>query len=160
MSKAQASILAIAIAMFIVIAIISFSMLTSIRKERINEFNNIYVHNLLLTVMRSTTGYASPCHTFSDTMVCCYFTPNKRCSQKRCIDICEEDLKERIENLIKPSFSYFLSIEPEGFEYTGGSRVFIGNDSVEDAYPVYVANEKVITSYESDLRIKLIIAEI
>ncbi|MCX6814163.1 MAG: hypothetical protein NTY20_00715 [Candidatus Aenigmarchaeota archaeon] len=47
-----------------------------------NEFTGLYVNNLLLSVMRTDTGYTdSKCKLVSDLVFCAYFTPEWQCAQ-------------------------------------------------------------------------------
>jgi hypothetical protein len=154
--KGQMSMLVfvLGVVFFILLGIFLF---TSSLKPADTEYANMYVHNLLLSVMRKTTGYGNPCISVSDTISCAYLTPNRICGNQKCSDIASNVTQEAIESVIKPSYGFILIVEPENWDVVGGERLKIGEASIESKRPHYSANEKIL-SYGSNLRIELIIA--
>jgi len=77
--KAQSSMLLIIIVIMIFVGLAVF-LLGLASTVGGNEFTALYVNNLLLSVMRTDTGYTdSRCKLVSDLVFCAYFTPEWQC---------------------------------------------------------------------------------
>jgi hypothetical protein len=150
--KAQESMLAIVLIMIIFIVLGLFLFVSSLGGPPELEYNNLYAHNLLISTLRTTTGYPSPCKTISDTLVCAYSTPLVNCAGVECKVLAEGLTNETISKVLKPNLKYYLIVKSE---IGGGSSVFVGDSSVINTNPHWTANERVITH---DLRIELILA--
>jgi hypothetical protein len=148
----------IVIVIFILIGLGAFLFITSLKSYIPNEYNNLYAHNLLLSILRKDTGYQAPCRTISDLIVCAHTTPEKRCGGERCADLSNQMVPNEINKIIKPNFDYLLIVEPDFWEIYGGYRLIYGNQLIEKSKNRWQANEKVL-AYETNLNIKLIIAE-
>lgn len=108
------------------------------------EYENLYVHNLLVTTLNTDTGYLeSDCKTMSDLFMCA-FTTNIVCgdSGQRCLDILDELLPYYLDKFEeeRPGHSYLFVAEPGTPNWrpldpnTGRPmRIVIGNESLEDA---------------------------
>ena len=121
------------------------------------EYTNLYVHNLLLTVMRTDTGYTdSRCRLVSDTLGCAFFESDWKCggSGPRCLDLANETVRQDVESfeMIQKSYRYLFIAKPE---YLAGGeimnpvtneplRIKIGDASLENEKAgKVVANEEV-----------------
>lgn len=155
--KGQMSMLVFVLGVVFFIMMGIFLFTSSINPPN-TEYVNLYVHNLLLSTLRSGTGYPHPCLSVSDTLSCAYLTPNRLCGNSACSEIAVDVTKKPLENIIKSNYGYYLIVEPDNWDMVGGSRITVGQESVEDKHPHYVANEKVL-AYGSNLRIKLILAK-
>ncbi len=150
--------LAIVLIMIIFIILGLFLFVSSLGGPPELEYNNLYAHNLLISTLRTTTGYPSPCKTISDTLVCAYSTPEVICGTRKCGRNDLDDglatylTNKTISEVLKPNLKYYLIAKPE---IGGGLSVFIGDSSTKDTNPHWTANERVITH---DLRIELILA--
>jgi hypothetical protein len=156
--KAQTSIVMIVIILFLFIGLGAFLFLTGIKNYVPNEYNNLYAHNLLLSVMRKDSGYSAPCRTVSEILVCAHSTPEKRCGGMRCKDLSDQVVPNLIGNTIKPNFDYLLIVEPDLWEIYGGYRLIYGNPNLERSRQLWQANEKVL-AYDTNLNIKMIIVQ-
>ncbi|MBN2101890.1 MAG: hypothetical protein JW716_03400 [Candidatus Aenigmarchaeota archaeon] len=154
-TKGQMSMMvfALGVVFFIMLGIFLF---TSNIKSKDTDYVNMYVHNLLLSTMRTSTGYGHPCISVSDTISCAYLTPNRLCGTEKCSDIVQRVTESIIERAIKPNYGYFIIVEPENWDIVGGERITMGDPDTESKRPHYVANEKIL-AYGSNLRIELII---
>jgi len=77
--RGQSSMLLILIVimMFIGMAVFLLGIASTVSS---NDFTALYVNNLLLSVMRTDTGYTdSKCKLVSDLVFCAYFTPEWEC---------------------------------------------------------------------------------
>ncbi len=156
--KGQMSMLVFVLGVVFFIMLGTFLFVSSIKSPD-SDYVNMYVHNLLLSTLRTSTGYGHPCISVSDTLSCAYLTPNRLCGTEKCSDIAVAVAEETINKAIKPSYGYFIIIEPENWDIVGGERIIIGNPEMEKKRPHYTANEKIL-AYGSNLRIELIIANI
>jgi hypothetical protein len=87
--KAQSSMLLIVIVIMIFVGLAVF-LLGLASTVAGNEFTALYVNNLLLSVMRTDTGYTdSKCKLVSDLVFCAYFTPEWQCGPgvPNCLDL-------------------------------------------------------------------------
>lgn len=154
--KGQMSMLVfvLGVVFFIMLGIFLF---TSGIKSSDTDYTNMYVHNLLLSAMRTSTGYPNPCISVSDTLSCAYLTPDRICGSMKCSEIVEEVTKKAIESSLKQNYDYYLVVEPENWDIVGGSVISMGNEEAAKKRPRFVANEKVL-AFGSNLRIKLTIS--
>ncbi|NOX71374.1 MAG: hypothetical protein GXO64_01615 [Candidatus Micrarchaeota archaeon] len=148
-------VLVLGIMFFIMLGVFLF---TSNIKPKNTDYANLYVHNLLLTSLRSYTGYSHPCMSVSDTLSCAYLTPNRFCSSDECFQLAPSVAEETIRRVLKQNYDFLLIVEPENWDTVGGERIVIGNPAIENIRPKYTANEKIL-AYGSNLRIVLMIAE-
>jgi len=89
LKKAQSSMLLIVIVIMIFAGMAVF-LLGLASTVGGNEFTALYVNNLLLSVMRTDTGYTdSKCKLVSDLVFCAYFTPEWQCGPgvPNCLDL-------------------------------------------------------------------------
>jgi len=121
------------------------------------EYTNLYVHNLLLSVMRADTGYTdSKCKLLSDTLSCAFFESDWKCGGDgpTCLRHVNDTIQQYIGSfeLIQKSYKYLFIAKPEYM--TGGEvihpltnepmRIKIGDLSLEKVrVQKIVANEQV-----------------
>jgi hypothetical protein len=133
-----------------------------------DEYMNLYAHNMLLSLMRSDTGYTEPdCKLVSDSISCAFFNANKPCGDSACIDIANRSLSNHISTFstVKKSYRYLLVVEPQGFraEHEGEPfTLMIGDESLLGSRGTkFAANEQIRTTTSTgvfNLNAKLIIA--
>jgi hypothetical protein len=157
--KGQTSMILIVFVIIIMMALGVFLLISSIESPP-SEYENLYVHNLLLSVLRKDTGYRSPCSTISETIASVVLTPGRNCGGKSNSEVLDEILPVAIESILagKPKYDYYISIRPESYEQFGGTSKSYGNPSLEQRERKWVANEKIL-QYDSNIRIMLILAE-
>ena len=157
MVKAQVSLVVIVL-IIVIFMIIGIFMIASTKSkpENIDEYYNLYAHNLLLSILRSDTGYGGTCKTFSDVAECA-LVRNGMCGNRACIDIVKYDMKDDIERILKPKLDFLIIIEPENWENIGGNRIMIGNNNLIKRNRRWSANEKIIMSGEN-INVRLILA--
>jgi hypothetical protein len=96
--KAQTSmiLLVIVLAIFIGMVLFLLNLANTVKSE---EFTSLYANNLLLSVMRTDTGYTDTrCKLVSDLVFCSYFTPDWICGDSgfRCIDLANETIRKNM----------------------------------------------------------------
>jgi hypothetical protein len=114
--KAQTNmiILVILLLVFIGIASILFSLSGKVSQE---DYLSLYAHNLMLSVMRTDTGYTdSDCKTISDTMFCAFTLTNKPCGSSglTCYEVANQSLTEYIKafKTISKNYRYLFEVTP------------------------------------------------
>jgi hypothetical protein len=127
-------------------------LLTFAKSISQTDYMNLYVHSLLLTLMRSDTGYTDPnCKLFSDVLSCAFFSPEYVCSQNgpSCLELANRTATGYIERFstIKKSYRYLLVVEPQGFNVLGPDgepfKINIGDLGVAAGRQTkYTANEQ------------------
>ncbi|MCD6590854.1 MAG: hypothetical protein J7K72_02685 [Candidatus Aenigmarchaeota archaeon] len=152
----QTSMLVMVLAIIVIMALGVF-LITSSIKPQSDEYNNLYVHNLLLSVLRANTGYRQPCDTIASAISCASLTPDRSCEGMSCYQFSARNIPAVIREVIKPSFDYYMIVQPENWEIVGGERITYGNPDVAKKRSRWTANEKIL-QYESNLQIQLIIA--
>ena len=149
--KAQTTMIFIVVIMviFVVMGIFLLSLAKTVSQS---EYINIYAHNLLSSILRTDTGLTEPsCKTVADLLACSFLTPSFVCENgKSCNVLAEEKINGYMTefSLIKESFSYLLTVEPEGFVAlpNGGDpyTIMIGDETLEDSKTEKVtANERI-----------------
>jgi len=132
------------------------------------EYMNIYTHNLLLSVMRTDTGYTDAnCKLVSDAISCAFFVKTQ-CggTGPSCISLANEtvtDYMSRFE-LIKKGFRYLLKVTPEGFTPRSEPyEIEIGDKGLDtEKTEKFVANERIQKTMDIgqlNLKVQLIIAK-
>lgn len=114
--KAQSSMLLIVIVIMIFVAMVVF-LLGIASTISNNDFTALYVNNLLLSVMRTDTGYTdSKCKLVSDLVFCAYFTPEWQCGPgvPNCLELANRTIAGYMDmfgNQTK-SMKYLFTVSP------------------------------------------------
>jgi len=134
-----------------------FLLISSIKPVH-DDYYNLYAHNLLLSVLRRNTGYGGYCDTISSTISCAYMTSYRNCGGVECRNLSFEMVPRLIESVIKPTFDYCMTVEPENGTY--GDQLVYGPrcDVVMAKKTMWTANEKIL-QYGANLNIKMMITE-
>lgn len=154
-------------------------LLTFAKNISQTDYLNLYAHNLLLTLMRSDTGYTDPqCKLVSDALSCAFFSPEYRCGGgpaaaavglggPDCMTLANRTATDYIErfSMIKKSYRYLLTVEPQGFTVLGPDgepfRIIIGDQNIAASRQTkYAANEqmrKAMSSGVYNLNARLVI---
>ena len=122
--KAQTSMILIVLVIIIFGGLAVF-LLTFAQTFSQPEYVNLYAHNLLLSVMRTDTGYTdSRCKLVSDTLSCAFFESDWRCggSGPACLSLINETVQKYVGEfeLIQKSYRYLFIAKPE---YLSGGEV-------------------------------------
>jgi hypothetical protein len=155
----QTSMILIVLIIIIFMAIGIFLLISSI-KPVYEEYNNLYAHNLLLSVLRRNTGYGGDCETVSSTIACASQTYYRKCGDTDCRNLSSVIVPDLVKRVIKPTFDYCMIIEPENWTVMGGDRLEYGSrcDVVLAKTERWTANEKILR-YGGNINIQMIIAE-
>ncbi len=155
----QTSMILIVLIIIIFMGVGIFLLISSIKPEY-EEYNNLYAHNLLLSVLRRNTGYGGYCDTVSSTVACAYMTSYRNCGGTNCRNLSSEIVPDLVKKVIKPTFDYCMIIEPDNWTVVGGDRIVYGDrcDLVIAKTPRWTANEKILQE-EANLNIQMVIAE-
>jgi len=138
------------------------------------EYMNMYAHNLLLSIMRTDTGYSDTnCKLVSDTLSCAFIMPNWKCegSGQNCLALANERISSYMSydfGLVREGFRYLFIVEPETFrsispETGEPMKIKIGDLSLEEAEITKLsANERIQKTTETGhyvIKVQLIIAQ-
>lgn len=158
-SKGQTSMILMVFVILIVMTLGVFFIIFTIETPG-SEYEHLFVHNLLLSVLRKDTGYRSPCSTISETIGSVVMTRGMSCGGKTNVEVLDETIKPAIETILrdKPKYDYFIRIRPENYDIAGGMTRSYGNSELLNRERKWVANEKIL-QYESNIRVMLILAE-
>jgi hypothetical protein len=131
------------------------------------EYTNMYVHNTVLTVLRTNTGYQDTnCRLVSDLLGCAFFQPTYSCGGgPNCRDLATatiEGYMERLE-MIRKSYRYLFVVEPEAFivrtEAGEPFKLMFGDESLEAARIEKLTATQTIQRSGHLLKVKLIVAK-
>jgi hypothetical protein len=171
MRSGQSSMLLIIVVlmMFVGIAVFLLSLASTASRD---EFTSLYVNNLLLSVMRTDTGYAdSKCKLVSDLVACAYITPDWMCGETRCDELANSTVSKYMMTFSNQTMSlkYLFNVTTIGFyvidENTGEPKIFeIGDPSLKKSresfkvfsYPRLIP--KTVNSNTFYLKVQLIVA--
>jgi len=165
--RGQASLIMIVLIIIIFIIIGLFLLVSSFTTEE-TEYYNIYAHDLLVSVMRTKTGYQNPCETVSDTIYCSMTRVDRQCRysedesiRKSCRAVADEVAPGLISKVLatKPNLDYYMTIQAEDPEHLGGETISYGNPDVAGRGKTWTANERVLR-YQTNLQIQLILAPV
>ncbi len=134
-------LIVILLLMFIVLALFLLSLARPVSQE---DYMKLYVNNLLLSVMRTDTGFSdSNCRLISDATACAFILPDWRCGDSglTCLELANDSLSDYMGSyeLISKNYRYLFVITSEGFisrtgyEQGEGMRLVIGDQSLESA---------------------------
>ncbi len=167
--KAQSSMILIIIVIMIFVAMIVFllNLAGSVNRE---TYTNLYVNNLLLSVMRTDTGYTdSKCKLVSDLVFCAYFTPEWRCGNERCLDLANETLHKYLGVFAKQtnsSMRYLFTVTTNTLATNEGEPITLemGDASIKTAkatkrysYPLVLTKSDGFNQHT--LKIQLVVAK-
>lgn len=108
--KVQSSMLLIIIVIMIFVGLAVF-LLGLASTVGGNQFTQLYVNNLVLSVMRTDTGYTdAKCKLVSDLVFCAYFTPEWQCGPgvPNCLELA---------NITIARYMGFFASDPQGMKY-------------------------------------------
>ena len=150
--KGQTSMILIVLLLiiFAVLAVFLMSMAKTVSQE---DYMNLYVNNLLLSVMKTDTGYSdSNCKLISDTVACAFILSDWPCGDSgiTCLEFANRSLSDYMGTfeLISRNYRYlfvvtseFCSLEEEGcrvlrfgdpeLESYKGGRVKVANYAIQ-----------------------------
>jgi len=149
--KAQTTMVLILLVMLLFAGTVIF-LLTFAKNISQSDWMNLYVHNMLLSLMRSDTGYTDPnCKLVSDALSCAFFSPGYICDQNgpTCLGLANRTATEYVErfSLIKKSYRYLLTVEPQGFNVLDNNgepfKIIIGDAGIAvERQTKFTANEQ------------------
>ncbi len=171
-NKAQTSmvLMVILLIVFAAIAVFLFSLAKTVSQE---DYMDTYVNNLMLSVMKTDTGYSdSNCKLMSDATACAFILPDWKCgdSGKGCLELTEERLTDYMDafETISKNYRYLFVITSQGFitrtdiEQGEGMRLTFGDATLEDYRgKKRVANyaiQKSLAGNQYNLKVQLYIA--
>ena len=113
--KAQSGMIMI-ILVIMVFAGMAMFLLSFAQQLSQDDYMNLYVHNMWLSVSRSDTGYRnSECKQVSDALTCAYYLGNPRCggTGPTCLDVANRTLSYYLERFreYKGNLRYFLKFD-------------------------------------------------
>jgi hypothetical protein len=157
--KAQTSMVLIVLMIVIFMAIGIFILLSSLKTEY-EDYYNLYAHNLLLSVLRRSTGERGDCDTYGAAITCASTTDFRSCGGTNCRNFSATIVPELINRIIKEDLDYCMIAEPENVTFAGGERLLYGPrcDVVLGKSERWTANEKVLQD-EFNIDIQMIITK-
>ena len=124
------------------------------------EYTDLYVTNLLLSLMRTNTGYQdSQCSVLSDAISCAFFESDWRCgtSGPTCLELVNETITNEIGrfSLIQQNYRYLFIAKPEKMDTVTGEYVEVMNPVTSEPLRVKVGDlsleqyrgKKIVRSY-------------
>ncbi len=136
--KGQTNMILLLLVLLIFIGMVI--MLISLSKTVVREeYSDLYANNMLLSLLRTSTGYNHPCETVSETVACAFLTPGYVCegasdSPVSCSDLANETIRERMEKM-PGNMRYYLSVRSKGgveaFDEGNIIRLKYGDPSLE-----------------------------
>jgi len=102
-------LIVLVIIIFVGLIIVLLSLTDSFVNE---EYTELYVNNLLLSTLRTSTGYTDRCETVSDTISCAFLTPGYRCggSQTSCLELANHTLGKYM-GMINENMRYYFVVK-------------------------------------------------
>ena len=156
-------LIVLVVIIFAGIAIFLFSLARTVSQE---EYMNIYVHNLLLTTMRTDTGFTDPdCKLVSDTLACASLTPTHLCggTGPNCFDLANQSVTEYMNKFgtVRKNYRYLLIVGSGGLTTTetGAPILKIGDQDLETARVTKITANEVIQREGYILGVTLIVAK-
>jgi hypothetical protein len=165
--KSQISIILIVLIIIIFIGVTLF-LLSFAETISQREYMNLYVHNLLLSVMRTDTGYiGSDCKLVSDLIACAFFKPTFICGNYTCLELANQTIYDYMSEfeLIKKNYRYLFTVTAPGYvpELEGEQiKLEFGDPELKGRIEKITANyyiEKVFGTTQYILKAQLIIAK-
>jgi len=118
------------------------------------DYMEIYVNSLLVSVMRTDTGYSdSKCKLVSDLIFCAYFTPEWKCEPG--VPECRELANRTVSNYMKTfanetkSLKYLFTVRPEFISRTESGEAFtldMGDQSLKKTKSAVVYSQPLVIS--------------
>jgi hypothetical protein len=174
--KAQSSMIMI-ILVLLVFAGVAMFLLSFAQQISQEDYMDLYVSNMWLTISRSDTGYRDAnCRLVSDALACAYYLGNPRCggTGPTCLEVANSTLSYYLERFseTKKNLRYFLKfesytrnqstfeLEPEISLLESGIplRLRLGDESLEDERARKWAVSESIIRGEHILRAQLVVA--
>jgi hypothetical protein len=170
--KAQTSIILLVLVVIIFAALVTF-LLSFAQTVSQEKYLDLYVNNLMLSIMKTDTGYSdSNCKLMSDATACAFILPDWRCggSGMTCLELANKSLSEYMDafELISKNYRYLFTVTTYGFivrtdiEQGEGMQLRFGDSELEDYKgKKRVANyviQKTLAGTQYNLRVKLYIA--
>ena len=144
------------------IAIFLFTLARTVSQE---EYMNIYVHNLLLAIMRTDTGYTdAECKLISDLLACAALTPTHLCggTGPDCLSLANQTITEYMNRFgtVRKNYRYLLIVGSGGFvpTQTGRPLLEIGDKELATARISKITANEVVQREGYILEVSLIIA--
>jgi hypothetical protein len=161
--KAQTTIVLILLLIIIFGGVVLFLLSFAQTVSRV-EYTNMYVHNLLLSTLRTNTPYFTDtdCTLVSDTVHCAYYKPSWHCGRGEytCFDVANNSITsymKQFEDFMK-NYRYLFLVEPET-TIVREDVILIGDTSLEDEQiEKIVANERIQKGLQI-LNVQLIVAK-
>jgi hypothetical protein len=171
--KAQSSMILIIIVLMMFVGIVVF-LLSLANTASKDEFTGLYVNNLLLSVMRTDTGYTdSNCKLVSDLVFCAYFTPEWSCGEgsSTCHDLANRTIANYMATFGNQTMSlkYLFTVTPTFVTRDeNGEQISLdmGDQSLKKSrteslkvvsYPLVIS--KTVGSNQYTLKMQLIVAK-
>jgi hypothetical protein len=165
--KAQTNMILIVILVlvFLGIAVMLLSLSQTVSQE---DYLNLYTHNLLLSMMRSDTGYNSyDCKLVSDAVFCAFTLTDKPCGGGvTCHELAEQSITHYTDEFsqdISQNYRYLLEVTPSfcsrGDE--GCRSMEFGDSGVLAAEDKWVANsaiQKSMSGTTYNIKVRLYMA--
>lgn len=144
------------------IAVFLFTLARTVSPE---EYMNVYVHNLLLSIMRTDTGYTdASCKLVSDLLACAAITPAHLCDGwgLNCLDLANQTVTEYMDRFeaIRKNYRYLLIVGSGGLvpTETGKPLLEIGDKALATARVTKITASEVIQREGYILEVTMIIA--
>jgi hypothetical protein len=169
-SKGQTSMILIVL-LLVIFAALAVFLMSMVRTVSQDEYMNLYVNNLMLSIMRADTGYSdSNCKLISDTVFCAFTSSSWPCgdSGMTCLDFANRSLGDYMDTFELISKNYRYLFEITTYEYCfmdeeGCMMLRFGDESLKDytGGRIKTANYAIQKSMEGNplnLKVRLYVA--
>jgi hypothetical protein len=124
--KAQTSMILIVL-MLLIFAAVGVFLLSYASTVSQEDYMDLYVNNLMISLMKTDTGYSdSNCKQLSDTVACAFVLPDWRCgtSGMSCLELANSSISEYMDafELISKNYRYLFTVETHDFIARTGSE--------------------------------------
>jgi len=167
-SSGQANIVMMVLVLFLVFGMFIF-LLMMLQKPPESPLDNMYAHNMLLSIMRSDTGYPEEkCKTVADAVACAFFEPYYKCGDSvECARVADNRIADLLGKYsgYKQNNIYYIEASPEGRVVSWmGSAVEIkrGDQSAKTSTQKSTAEQKIQKLFQGEpytVKVKLYMAD-
>lgn len=126
--KAQTTMIILFLFIIIFLGIIVF-LFSIVKNISLQDYENLYVHNTLLTILRTDTGYTdADCKLVSDVIACSFMKPGWRCggTGPTCYDLANKKISEYLGKL-KKNYKFLFLAEPQWTSH--GNNIKVSTDA-------------------------------
>jgi len=165
--RAQSGFVMIFLLILILIFVVLF-LVTIGSTMKNTEYTQLYSTNLLLSILRSDTGYPDPeCKLVSDAIYCTFMNSEHICSGSglSCKEVAEENVRYYLDydnGIAKKSYKHLIIAEPDWTAIDGSGQIIrfaVGDEDLLNPRGKKTAVNEIVGSGSYILNIRLLVTE-